>query len=151
MFESKTMNDIKLYNPPVQIIFNSHFENIQTILPEFKSGENENNFILYGEAMLTKYDPIYIHFYFDKTSQELTDFMIHSKKATVDDTLQKSFERKQVWLEDYYGKAKRSFINMRYPRNIWNFKYFDIEHFIKDRFGDEEGILFHVKADYEKT
>jgi len=33
-------------------------------------------------------------------------------------------------------------VDKQYPENIWDVERFMIKHFIKDRFGDEEGILF---------
>jgi len=68
--------------------------------------------------------------------------MIHAWKNTSDDTLQKSFERKQIWLKDCYGKPVEYHVDKQYPENIWDVERFMIKHFIKDRFGDEEGILF---------
>lgn len=141
-------NRLKLYKPNIDIYFKTTINALTDNLTPYgfkltKIDDKES--IIHGEAWINKEDKVVIHFYFNDVGK-LISVMIHSIKKSNEDTIINSYYRKQQWIEKLYGKPNNSIENSMYNINdyIWKLDECTIKHFIKDRFGDEEGIYFDI-------
>ena len=139
---------LKLFRPNIDIYFKTTINVLSDNLMSYGfkiSKIDDKESILHGEAWINKEDKVVIHFYFDNVGK-LNSIMIHSMKKSIEDTIINSYHRKQRWIEKLYGKPDNTIENSMYNIKdyIWELDECTIKHFIKDRFGDEEGIYFDI-------
>lgn len=133
---------VKFKQPNVAISNNSRKTDMidSFDIQNFKSSELEDDrAILHGKAVLFEGLSATIHFYFDSDSEFVESMMIHPDYSGR--TARESFLHTQEVLEVVYGIPDEYIDNSFYQVKdaLWKNESIEIKHFIKDRFGDEEG------------
>lgn len=136
-----------LYKPTVKIPFRSTLQDLIGSLEKynFKLTVNDNRHPNYhGIAWVNEIDKVAIYFHFTDKSKYLDSIMITSVNYYSYESLSDSYNRKQKWLESNYGNAQIINKNLEYATcdYEWKLPNCKIEHFIRERFGDAEGIYF---------
>ena len=142
---------LQLHKPLIKISFSSTLNEIIEKL--FDKGFKctltyDNKPIVHGKSWINSKERVVLHMYFHQLENKLESIMMHSVPLSKDDSIKESFERKERWLNEFYGNPIEKVFNSQY--GVYDTKrngdYFEINHFVKDRYGDEEGIYFKMEV-----
>ena len=97
----------------------------------FKVTKKEHTIVYYGRLPIGAASNIVVHMYFELETEIISSALIHIYPI--------KFEQTQKYLISHYGEPTMKKSDYEY---IWTLPDGKIEHIIKDRFGDEEGIYF---------
>ncbi len=140
-----TIKYLELYRPNIRIEFLWDLNDAKKYLLD-KGYRctliDDKRAVIHGESWINKYERVVLHIYFDEFDNRLDSIMIHSMPLNIKDKIVDSFNRKEIWLTEKFGSPQK--LNKNFDYGVFDTKriseFYEIDHFIKDRFGDEEGI-----------
>ncbi|GEM_PF-5366216 len=139
---------LQLYKPLTRIEFSWNLNDAKENLLNkgFSFTKDENKSVVYGKGLISKNNNLVLHLYFNKLDNNLNHIMMHYMRSYTVEKITDSYNKNEIWLTEYYGQPTLETKNQIY--NIFHTirvsKFCKIEHFIKDRFGDEEAVSIEI-------
>lgn len=139
---------LQLYKPLTRIEFSWNLNDAKENLLNkgFSFTKDENKSVVYGKGLISKNNNIVLHLYFNKLDNNLNHIMMHYMRSYIVEKITDSYNKNEIWLTEYYGQPTLETKNQIYDifHTTRVSKFYKIEHFIKDRFGDEEAVSIEI-------
>jgi hypothetical protein len=138
------MSSISFTKPLVQVASNTELNSVEKYFVEqgFKIKQSQNYYIVYGYGEIEGCLSGVLHLYFSANEQVLLSCTLHPAKTC--SLIQDNYVITNKNLIKVYGGPQVEVENAMYHVDdcFWELSDLSIKHFIRDRHGDEEGVLF---------